>query len=417
MLKFEGRTHPIMRLRNMWRIIWGPAIIAFYLLGKLIPRDPRLWVFGNRKSFGDNSRYLMEYIRVHVPEIRLVWLARKKETRDQAREQGFTSHLVTSPRGIAVAFRAGVGIVCDGLGDINRAALGGLRVVHLFHGTPLKKLRLDAPVTWTVGSGVIGRISNAMSAWMMKRVAGVIDLMVATSPRSARDLASAFGLPLRRIRVTGTPRADIILGREKDLGSGVTSCREQLGLDEGARIVLYAPTWREYSLDESLWSGFDSEQWSACLSRHGAYLLVKLHPHTPRDEELARVSSSRRIIVLGADICNDCNVLLREVDVLISDYSSVVFDFSLLVRPIVFFAPDRERYSAVRGFYEPYRSVTSRTECDQWTNVVDAVARCLKGEDEDYRRVAEQLRKRYNTFRDTENRRRIVQAIWELIEV
>lgn len=412
----QGRSHPLMRVRNLWRVVWGPLIVALYGFGKLIPRDPRLWVFGNRKAFGDNPRYLMEYMRVHYPKVRLVWLARNKESRDAARRRGFDSFLVTSPVGIVTAFRAGVGVIGDGLGDINRAAIGAMILVHLFHGTPLKQLRLDAPMTWSIGEGWIGRLSSRFSRWMIQVASGTIDLITASSPISAQCLASAFGLTGDKVRVTGSPRGDIILGADENGTLSQIGCREKLDVPENSKIVLYAPTWREYTLPGGLWNGFDVEKWQSELARQEAYFLVKLHPHTPRNPGLQRLEAQPRIIVLDRGVCRDINILLRDVDVLVSDYSSVVCDFALLERPIVFFAPDHRKYAAARGFYEPYREITLGTHLEDWDDVLMAVERSLsEAANTEYGRIHRHLNDRYNSFRDTGSRQRIVEAVRDLL--
>lgn len=400
-----------MRVRNVTRTAWAGFALLFYPIGLLTPRNPRLWVFGNRTGFSDNSRYLMEHVAAHHPDVRTVWLAHSGAALKQARSQGLEAHAVASPTGVYLAFRAGVGVVCQGVSDLNRAALGGMKVVNLYHGTAFKRIGLDSPVTWSVVPGSPERTLNRVVRRLFRIWMRMIDLLVAPSAVAADHLESAFGLPRDRIAVTGTPRTDVIL-ESHDAGCPAgREYRRIAGLPPESRLVLYAPTWREYGEAGPLLEGFSPTDWDHCLEARNAYLLIRMHPHMHvKDSDRARLQGGRVVWPSPGD-WGDVNRLLCAVDLLVTDYSSIVFDYSVLGRPIVFYAPDYAEFVAARSFYEPYDRLTGGSHCTTWDEARERVAAGLDDEDGAPAALARAISERYNPFRDTENRRRIVNEI------
>jgi CDP-glycerol glycerophosphotransferase (TagB/SpsB family) len=410
-----SRSAPLIRsvhrLRNVKRAGRAAAALMFSALSALIPRDPRLWVFGNRNSFGDNSRYLMEYVASNHPTIRAVWLGSDDLAVQRARDAGFEAHRGGSLRGISLAFRAGVGIVSQGVSDLNRAALSGMTVVNLYHGTAFKKIGLDSPVTWAVVPGSPTRLLNRAVRWLFRLWMRQIDLLPAPSCVVARHLESAFGLPPERIPVTGTPRTDVILeSRDRGCGAG-DAFKRRTGIDPTDRLVLYAPTWREYKAAGDLLAGFDREAWTRTLEEHDAWLLFRFHPNMAIPAERMEEYTSARSRWLAPDAWQDVNRLLCAIDVLVTDYSSIVFDYAVLHRPIVFFAPDLSDFAAARSFYEPYEQVTGGRHHLEWDDVRRDVAASLASGQGGQAAIARAIAARYNAFLDTSNRERIVQVI------
>lgn len=386
------------RRHNLARAVWGAVVSFGYYLSKAVPRDPRLWVFGNFKGYEDNPRYLLDHVRAHHPEIRPVWIARTGDALREAREDGAEAHLVTSPQGLLLSFRAGVGVIGNRLGDLNRAAVGGMFVVHLWHGTPLKRVLLDSRADWFVGDGVLGRLLGRLSRWSLKRALRSVDLLTAPSPAVARYFEEAFGLPGDRIPVTGYARTDLIL--------------ESAGAHDGdRRSILYAPTWRESDDEGALWKGFDRERWRALLRELDAELVIKLHPLTDEEALPGESVLDRRIRMASPGEAKDVNRFLAGVDALVTDYSSIAVDYAVLRRPIIYFLPDASAYLEERGLRFTLEEMTGGRYCTSWDDVARAVRTAVCGQDSVHRDHAGRLVERFYDHRDTRNRERIVAAI------
>ena len=153
--------------------------------------------------------------------------------------------------------------------------------------------------------------------------------------------------------VTGTPRNDYLVKPNSEL----LSAHKYLN----KKIILYAPTWREYG-NRSSFFPFDDKNLNDLneyLESKDAYLLLRGHR-----EEMERISSNygeehfSRILPAHQKIFPDAQQLLVHVDVLVTDYSSIYLDFLLVDKPIVFLPYDLKEYQSYRGFLFDYNSYT-----------------------------------------------------------
>ncbi|GAA1849207.1 CDP-glycerol glycerophosphotransferase family protein [Microbacterium koreense] len=200
----------------------------------------------------------------------------------------------------------------------------GQIVVQTWHGTPLKRLALHRP----------GFDPRRMLA--VARESRRWDVLLAQNPYAARILGKAYAFLTRPIWVEGYPRNDILTVGD----DGRT--RVDLGIGPDERVVLYAPTWRDDR--EEIVDFLDP---SALARELDAVVLVRGHSRTiqpGRDAEGPRV-----LDVTGFP---DTSRLLLAADMLVTDYSSVMFDFSVTGKPMFFLTPDVEHYRGeLRGFY------------------------------------------------------------------
>ncbi len=217
----------------------------------------------------------------------------------------------------------------------------GQKVLQTWHGTPLKRLALHRP------------------GFDPRRMAAVVkesrrwDVLLAQNPYSERILKKAYAFFGKPIWMDGYPRNDVLV-----TGDG-TATRAALGIGPDERVLLYAPTWRD---DRSEMVDFVDPQLLA--EQADAVVLVRGHSRTlqpGKDQSGARV-----IDVTGFP---ETAQLLLVADALITDYSSVMFDYSVTGKPMFFLVPDLEHYRGeLRGFYfdlaqrSPGPLVTSQEE-------------------------------------------------------
>lgn len=149
----------------------------------------------------------------------------------------------------------------------------------------------------------------------------------------------------------GLPRNDELI-REGNLD--IAGLRSELGVPEGNKCVLYAPTFRN-SMSVALYD-VDFERLCAALSMHfGGEWTVILRLHYYMDKQKMNVKCSHTIV--DATTYPDMQHLLRLADVLVTDYSSSLWDFSLMNKPAFVYARDLDEYCTERNFYMPI---------DQW---------------------------------------------------
>ncbi|MEZ0072825.1 CDP-glycerol glycerophosphotransferase family protein [Planotetraspora sp. GP83] len=207
----------------------------------------------------------------------------------------------------------------------------GQMFVQTWHGTPLKRLGRDI-----AGMPYAQRDLDED----LERYAAMWDLMVSPSPFATPILRGAFGYRGEMLE-SGYPRTDVLFrpGRDRWV-------RRRLSIPEDRRVILYAPTWRDDELTGRRRLGLELDVGRAVEALGlDDVLLVRTH----------YLVADRMTIPPGViDVSRfpDMADLLAATDVLITDYSSAMFDFACTGRPMVFFTYDLERYrDEVRGFY------------------------------------------------------------------
>lgn len=200
----------------------------------------------------------------------------------------------------------------------------GQVVLQTWHGTSLKRLALHRP----------GFDPRRMLAVL--RESRRWNVLLAQNPYGERVLRKAYAFLRRPVWVEGYPRNDVLV-----TGDGAAT-RAALGIDQDERVILYAPTWRDDR--DTIVDFLDLEK---LATDTGALVLVRGHSRT-----LVPGSDARGARVLDVTAYPDMADLLTVADALVTDYSSVMFDYSATGKPIVFFTPDLEHYrEQLRGFY------------------------------------------------------------------
>jgi CDP-glycerol glycerophosphotransferase (TagB/SpsB family) len=396
------------RQSNMKRILTLPMSAAVFLASMITPRRQKRWVFGRKGMYGGNSRYLMEYVVEHHPEIECIWLAHSEGELEAARAVGAHAVLAKSWRGWWAALTAKVGIVSLGLEDVNRSSTGGMFVVQLWHGLPLKKLGLDTQVTTAVGKGIFGRLLEPLLRTAYRIAQSRYKLVTAPNALVAQRYESAFALRPGRVALTGDPNVDIILGSSTSGPSlhWQSKMRATFGLSPGTRIIMYAPTWREEVGTSLLPEPATRARLNSLLRDGNAHLLIRGHYADINSDPSVKELASNISVMSPSDF-PDANYLLSGIDIMISDYSGIIMDFAILKRPIIFFAPDIDSYTSLRGLYERYEAFTGRSDwATNWEELSAQIKECLD-DDEEFIRNALHVSSRYGGPIGGSNRERI----------
>lgn len=395
------------------------AALPVQLLGRLatavVPRSRDQWVFGCAVGVADGALALW---RVAAEDgVPAVWLVASESERADAARLGIPAVAKNSPAGWWRTARARVVVVTHGFGDVNRYGAWGAFVVQLWHGIPLKRIGLDSPATLRLPTALRRLLGE-------ERAAGLVRVLYRASSRRIRllpaashivrgRLESAFGLADARVPVTGEPRVDILLqGSPDERRERARSLIEDATgpLARSQRVVLYAPTWRDGAPDPAVPG---PAEWAAiedALARHDAVLLVRSHPLGAGDYRPPRPGG--RVRELGSAAVADITPVLPGVDVLVTDYSSIVFDAALVPVPAIFLAPDEEQYTVTRGFYGTYADVAEDT-ATTWIQACAQLDALLGDPAERARRIerADRLSARVHAYHDGGSARRVYGAI------
>lgn len=210
----------------------------------------------------------------------------------------------------------------------------GQILLNSWHGTPLKTLGKH------MKTEKVGSFANTQRNLISTDYFVNPNHYTAEKMLDSYDIADVFP---GKVAETGYPRVDLILRSDRN------AIRRALSVGEDERLILYVPTWRgqnhKFVVDNTeKYVGFSADIAQGLPT--GYKLLVKLHHFQVRQ-------LSPDMVSCAAPQNFDVNELLCAADILITDYSSVFFDFLCTRRPILFFTYDREEYLAERGTYFP----------------------------------------------------------------
>lgn len=223
--------------------------------------------------------------------------------------------------------------------------------IQTWHGTPLKKLGLD------IEEVAISNSDDKKYKQEFIKEAQRWDILLAQNTYSAQIFKNAFNFDNELLEI-GYPRNDKLV-QEKNNHKIIKLLRQLLfkqNSEEIGKIILYAPTWRDdYFIREGVYKftlPFKLEKIFSTLNENDKLII---RPHYLVKDSIDITGYEDRVIIAPE---YDINELYLVSDLLITDYSSVMFDYAILGKPMLFFAYDYEHYKdKLRGFYFDYEKV------------------------------------------------------------
>jgi CDP-glycerol glycerophosphotransferase len=311
---------------------------------KIVPKKNNRVVFASLPDYSDNSKGLWEYMNT-LPGYETVWLVRNKDLVPKLSKEGLVCHYEYSWEGMRFLLTSKF-IVCTHSQFIDIKS-SKQKLINLWHGMPLKAM------------GYLDNSCNARDIEDFKRVSTKSDIMIATSTLMKYVMTGCFNIDPRRVVVTGQPRNDQLF---KPVDRAMLD--KVLGDKAGKydRYILYCPTFRvgmgrvegkKFSGNVFNFTDYDKTTLDNLLKSQNALLVIKLHPFEEKQYNDGELDLPDNAILVRSDVFN-CNMLsiydiLALFDVLITDYSSIYFDYLLLDKPIVFTANDLKEYKSGRG--------------------------------------------------------------------
>ncbi|WP_296883602.1 CDP-glycerol glycerophosphotransferase family protein [uncultured Methanobrevibacter sp.] len=187
---------------------------------------------------------------------------------------------------------------------------------------------------------------------ILKKASENTDYLIVSSSNIEGFYSEAFQIPQEKIKPLGLPRADYYFENHDISGLKSEFCRKY-GIDDNKKIILYAPTFRDEEKYNNVFDYLDLEKFNELVGDE--YILaLRLHPKIKnfyKDD-----ISSKGEYIDCSDYPSEQELLLIS-DMLITDYSSIMIEFALLNKPIIFFTYDYDSYlTKERGFYFDFKS-------------------------------------------------------------
>lgn len=333
------------------------AYSGVIFLASTVIKNDESWLFGAQGgySYSDNARYLFEWILDNHKEEQCFWVTKDKVIYRNLLSKNIPVLYFYDVKNILAIAKAKY-IVCTHShtgNDVYKFINKSKTLITLWHGIPLKKM---------------GRAKTRKYLKYLS-IKDEPDLFLVTSIKDANLFSDLYSIALDRFFIGSYPRVNNLIAKAKNKNT-----------------ILYAPTFRDGMTqdyyDENIFPNLEElNSLNALLIQFNHQLLVKMHPYVQADfPDLERFSN---IEVIPPFI--DVQDALSEAAILITDYSSIYFDYLNLDRNIIFFIPDYDWYNkeSNRGMLYEYEQVTPGPKAKSWQEVQDALSNIFRGKTKD----------------------------------
>jgi CDP-glycerol glycerophosphotransferase len=326
--KLRKRLEYVLKHNRVVQRVYRIALSSFFrFLGLFVNTDENLVLFASfsGKAYNDSPREIYEHMlqRPDCKNLKYVWAFEDPDKFDFIAAEKVK---IDTMRYFITALRAKYWVTSVNVERGLKFKKRGTIYLNTWHGIPLK----------TVGNAVPGRSDFDFSN---------VDIFCYSGEYEREIYVRDFKVSEESLLLSGMPRNDRLYRVTSD---EVRILREKLNIPADKKVILYAPTWRD-STDGGrtymLAPPIEVSKWRAALEDE---FVLLLRTHVATNKLLGVVFDD---FVRDVTDYPDINDLLAIADVLISDYSAVIFDYSILSKPIICFGYDYEEYCRKRGLY------------------------------------------------------------------
>lgn len=348
---------------------------CIYPFSFLFPRNKNKWAFGSfRGAFNDNAKYMFIYASNQLTDKNCAWLSIKRSTVQLIRGKGMKAYHILSPRGIWFALTSKYWIYNAYTSDIMFCLSGNAVCVNLWHGLSMKLIEFK------ITSGPLADRfykKTLKERFYHPETFKRPDYVLSSSDFFTQSFADSFRIPVSRCLEFGYPRNEILFWNEEKRMDFVeryepVETKQLLERIKGGgyeKVYGYLPTWRDAQRDLFV-KNFDLKKMDAVMKEHNALLLLKPHANTFVEPGIDKGLTNVVFIPSTVDIYP----VLPYVDVLITDYSSITFDFSLMQgKNIILYPYDYEEYKKGRAFEYPYDDLAIGKKVYDFDSLVSAI--------------------------------------------
>lgn len=274
--------------------------------------------------------------------------------------------------------------------------------LQTWHGTPLKRLARDI----IVPEGTTFYRSEMSFQEMVKsydKDVNNYNYMVSPNSFTTEVFQSAFGIEKKKLIETGYPRNDILSKFTEEESQHI---RKKYNIPAGKKVILYAPTWRDNHYKSSGYVFHLEVEFAKWKEKLGEEYVILFKPHYLISNGFDLKAFEGFVYLVPAqDEISDLYIIS---DILVTDYSSVFFDYAVLNRPIYFYMFDLEHYkNELRGFYiDIYTELPGQIYTKEEQLIED-----MSKQNYDYEQLKE-FNTRFNNMEDGNASKRVVEAVF-----
>lgn len=395
-----------------FRVVQSASRFSFNWLASLCKARPELVLCGamNGQHYGDNSKYVYEWILQHRKDLSPIWMTRNLNVFRQLRQQGRPVALAWSPRGAIYLLRARVGVYTNSLRDLSYSPYAipdRVQLIALRHGRSVKRVRFARKQH---------KISTSEQR-ERERESQLVRYAISTSDFVSDIQEECLQIGREKHVVTGYPRNDELFNPPPENQELLESV---LAGKKGQKVILYAPSWR-HGRDYTRFfpfNDFDKAELVSLLEQHNTYLLLRPHVGELCQPGLVGylnelASGNDRVVMATHEAAPDVNSILPFIDILISDYSALYHDFLLLNRPMIFIPYDFQSFDKQNGFLYDYYNNLPGPNVTSYSDFANHLHSLLSGRD-DYADARHSLAQKIHSYTDDQSTQRVVALIDQL---
>lgn len=325
-------------------ILYSLNNLLVRLMGIFIRRDKKIVLFGAwmGEKYADNSRFLYQYLYVHKEKLglkKIIWITRNNDVNEKLNRNGFESYLVGTKESRYWHLKSGIHIICNMSAksgshepDIDVRYSTGAKKVQLWHGVGIKAVGAKANVgggkrsNWVVdfANKELIRKIGFLGGWGEPKI-------LCTSELNKKINIGNSKIHPKNAFLSVYPRygtCTFLFEEEKNIIESITNHRLS---------VLFLPTFRDKN--SSFVLPTENLDFINFLAEHDVLWIQK-----PHQADMERHNKYNNENILNLEASFDINTILRNVDIVVSDYSSAAFDAIFLKKPVVMYVPDIDEF-------------------------------------------------------------------------
>lgn len=406
LLNFGKRHHWFIKLIRLVRKFVKRIYYYYYFISK--KGDNKVIVFESfmGRSYSDSPKYIYEYMKSNkkYKEYKFVWFFKNPSTYFYLKDDRTTIVKYNSKMYYKYYAQAKYWITNSRIPEVIIKKKKQI-YVQCWHGTPLKKLGFDITVE---GGNAMNTLKDIRRKYTED--AKRYTYMISPSKFCTEKFTSAFNLKKLHedniILEHGYPRNDFLVNFKE---SSVNKIKNELNIPKTKKVILYAPTWRDNQHTSGVGYTYKTEVDFDYLQKelgNDYIILFRAHYFVANNFDFDKYKG----FIYDVSKYDDVNHLYIISDMLITDYSSVFFDYSILKRPIIFYMYDLEEYKTkLRDFYIDFKELPGNI-VEKEKDLIKEIKKCNNFK---YDKKYEEFNKKFTYLENGKASKKVVEVIFD----
>lgn len=350
-------------------------------------RDNKVWIFNATNEFIGNPKWLFIYINKYRKDIKAYWMCDDEKVVNNIKELGYEAELYSSKKAEKIKKIAGVFVVHQVKEHIPNKFKDEVIMLNLWHGVGLKPIErfVESP-------GIKYRTYKKYIKY--NNVYRNNQLFLVTSEFMENHFSKMIKLDSDQVIKSGYPS---VMYDKKRFNSDNRSILIEKRKNEDTKIALYAPTFRDYSMEGFFGEAIpDFSLLLEKLQKNNILLIIKMHYLVKEDVQYLNIKNKYKNNpnIIFWDEEKDIYELFEDIDIGIVDYSSIYYDLLASgVTKFIRYIYDYEKYISNRNLIENYDENTSGIISNDFNELLDALdnIRCYEEDDDNLKHLKEKF--------------------------